>query len=81
MDADEDLETAESAPPLPPLQQLPESMEETEEPDEEEEEEEEESADGELQGGEIIILEGEVGVGSAAKDGNVGVVTEDALRR
>lgn len=57
--------------PLPPLP--PDSMEETEEP--------EDSADGEVQGAEIIILEGEVGVGSAAKDGSVGVVTAEDPRR
>lgn len=67
----EDLEQAESTPML-----LPESMEETEE------DEEEDSADGEVQGAEIIILEGEVGVGSAAKEGSVGVVvTEEDPRR
>jgi hypothetical protein len=72
MDVVEDLEQAESTPQL-----LPESMEEMED----EEEEEEESAEGEVQGAEIIILVGEVGVGRAAKEGSVGVVTEEDPRR
>ena len=75
MDVDDDLEQADST----PLLLLPESMEETEEP-----EEEQESADGDVQEAEIIILEGQVGVGKAAKEGSVGVVVvaeEDPRRR
>lgn len=65
------VDDLEESPPL--LLLLPDSMEETEEP--------EDSADGEVQGAEIIILEGEVGVGSAAKEGSVGVVTAEEPRR